>query len=410
MKKSILTVILFSIVMIPEAFSQASEHTITVDEFSNGSVALDPALPADGKYEEGTIITVTATPEPGYAVDAVYYSTQGQWGAMFYDTPRVSSFEVTVAKDMSVGAYFVEESLLDGFSVTADVVFAKPGVKPLKYDVYSPEGADNLPIIVIIHGGGWSSNDEDIMRGMARQFAKGGKYVVASIDYRWQGQLDGDEQPNSMPDLIEDVYGAISHIMEHAEEYGGDASTILLTGDSAGGHLSAAAATMTNMIGDGGFGETEGIYEYLPTYMPKNKSVDQVKSEIMSAIKGVAPSYGVFEFSAPNVRQMLSLQNAPDAAIEAISPISNIPNASERYVPHYMVRGTRDPLIPDEGVTKYMDTLVQKGHRVEYIQVGGAGHAFFDWKPNEATVETYNKYGAYYVDDMELFFDSVLSE
>lgn len=410
MKKLILTAILFAIVMISKAFSQASQYTITVDEISHGSVTLDPALPADGKYEEGTVITVTATSDPGYAVDAVYYSTQGQWGAMFYDTPSVSSIEVTVDQDKNVGAYFVEQSLLEGFDVTSDIVFAQPGVKPLKYDVYSPDGATTLPIIVIIHGGGWSSNDEDIMRGMARQFAKGGKYVVASIDYRWQGQLDGDEQPNSMPDLIEDVYGAISHIMEHAEEYGGDASTILLTGDSAGGHLSAAAATMPHMIGDGGFGETEGIYEYLPTYMPKNKSVDQVKSEIMSAIKGVAPSYGVFEFNMPNIRQMLGLVGAPDAAVEAISPISNIPNASERSVPHYLNRGTQDPLISDENVTKYMEALVQKGHRVEYVQVGGASHAFFDWKPNKATVETYNKYGAYYVDDMELFFDSVLSE
>ncbi|WP_234570671.1 alpha/beta hydrolase fold domain-containing protein [Rhodohalobacter sp. 614A] len=409
-EKIILTTLFSALVMISGAFSQTSTYTITVDESSHGSVSLNPALPADGKYAEGTVVTVTATPQSGYAVDAVYYSTQGQWGAMFYDTPRVSSIEVTVNEDKNVGAYFIEQSLLDGFTVTSDVVFAQPGVKPLKYDVYSPDGADNLPIIIIIHGGGWTSNDEDIMRGMARQLAQGGKYVVASIDYRWRGQLDGDEQPNTMLNLIEDVFGGIAHIMEHAGEYGGDASRILLTGDSAGGHLSAAAATMPHMIGDGGFGESDGVYEYLPTYLPENKSADQVRSEMMSAIKGVAPSYGVFEFNMPNVRQMLGLVDAPAAAIEAISPLSNIPNASDRPVPHYLTRGTQDPLISDENVTKYMDALIQKGQRVEYVQVGGAGHAFFDWKPNDSTVETYNKYGVYYVDDMELFFDSVLSE
>jgi carboxylesterase type B len=44
--------------------------------------------------------------------------------------------------------------------------------------------------------------------------------------------------------------------MEHASQYGGDPTRIGLTGDSAGGHLSAAASLMTNMIGARGFGKT----------------------------------------------------------------------------------------------------------------------------------------------------------
>lgn len=409
MKKLISIVLLYLFMTVPKVFCQSTTYTVTLDEPSHGSVTLDPKLPADGEYDEGTIVTVTAKPDPGYAIDAVYYSAQGQWGPMFYDTPRVSSLEVTIDQDQHVGAYFVKKSMLNGFSVTSNVEYAKPGVKSLKYDVYSPDDANNLPIIVIIHGGGWSSNDEDIMRGMARQFAQGGNYVVASIDYRWTGTRDGDETPNTMNYLIEDVFGAIAHIQEHADEYGGDANRILLTGDSAGGHLSAAAATMSEMIGDGGFGKTEGVYEYLPTYIPKNKSVDEVRSEITSAIKGVAPSYGVFEFGG-QMRQMLNLADNSDAALKAVSPIYTIPSASERLVPHYLLRGTQDPLISDENVAAYMNALVGQGQRVEYVQVGGASHAFFDWKPNDSTVATYNQFGKYYVDDMELFFDSVLSE
>ncbi len=79
-------------------------------------------------------------------------------------------------------------------------------------------------------------------------------------------------------------------------------------------------------------------------------------------------------------------------------------------MPHYLIRGTQDPLISDENVTAYMDALVEKGQRVEYVQVGGAGHAFFDWKPNDATVQTFEKYGVYYIEEMEHFFDSVLAE
>lgn len=410
MKKMILAALLIVASTTPELLSQDSEFTITVDEPTNGTITLEPELPADGVYEKGTTITVTATPDPGYVIDAVYYSTEGPWGPMFYDTPRVSSLEVTVDENKRVGAYFIEDSMVEGFTVTPDIVYAKPGVKTLKYDVYSPEGAVDLPILVIIHGGGWRSNDEDIMRGMARQFARGGSYVVASIDYRWLDAGDGDETPNSMPALIEDVFGAIAHIQEHAEEYGGDSSRILLTGDSAGGHLSASAAIMTDMIGDRGFGETDGVFEYLPTYIPKGKTANQLRNELISAIKGVAPTYGVFSFSGSNMRQMLSMNDASDAEVAAISPIDNIPNADERKVPHYLIRGTEDPLISDENVTAYMNALVENGQRVEYVQVGGASHAFFDWKPNDSTVQTFNEYGVYYIEEMEHFFDSVLAE
>lgn len=410
MKKIALITLLFAVSISPEVISQTSEFTITVDEPKNGSITLDPVLPEDGKYAEGTLVTVTATAESGYVIDAVYHSTPGQWGPMFYDTPRVSSLQVTVDGNKSVGAYFVEESLLDGFTLTPDIIYAKPGVKPLKYDVYSPEDAVDLPILVIIHGGGWRSNDEDIMRGMARQFARGGNYVVASIDYRWLGTGDGDETPNTMADLIEDVFGAIAHIREHAQEYGGDPSRLLLTGDSAGGHLSASAATMTDRIGDGGFGETEGIYEYSPTYIPEGKTADDLRTELTSSIKGVAPTYGVFAFEGANMLQMLGMTEADDAKVAAISPIHNIPDASEVSMPHYLIRGTQGPLISDENVTAYMNALVEKGQRVEYVQVGGASHAFFDWKPNNSTVDTFEKYGVYYIEEMEHFFDSVLFE
>jgi acetyl esterase len=383
----------------------ADSYAVTLDAPVHGKFQVTPTLPADGKYPAGTVVTVTTQPDPGFTLDSGYYSTPGRWGAMYYES-MTPTFKVTVDKDLHIGASFIEKSSVAHIDVRHDIVYAKPGVKPLKYDVFTPKGAKNLPILVIIHGGGWSTNDENVMRGLARELTRGGKFVVASIDYRWTGKSDGDARGNTMANLIEDVYGAIAHIMEHAREYGGDPTRIGVTGDSAGGHLSAAASLMPDKIGDAGFGRTANVFEFKPSYLPKGKSAADVKKEMLAAIKAAAPSYGVFD--GPFLAHHSEDPAADDSWKAAISPLRHIPKASNRAVPQYLIRGTRDPLIQDEFCRTFMDALVNAGQRVEYVQVGGAQHAFFDWKPDAATKATFQQYGVYYAAQMKAFFESVL--
>jgi acetyl esterase/lipase len=384
---------------------QTNSFTVTVDPPLHGKLQLNPPLPDDGKYAAGTVVTLTTTPDPGYLLDSAWYSVPGRFGPMYHEG-MTREFKVTIDQNKRVGASFIEASAVNHVNVTNNVVYARPGVKELKYDVYSPKGAENLPMIVIIHGGGWNANDEDIMRGLARELTKGGRFVVFSMDYRWSAKSDGDAGNNTMANLMEDVFGAIAHIMEHAKEYGGDPSRIGLTGDSAGGHLSAAASLMTNMIGSRGFGKTPGVFEFMPSYVPKNKSVDQLRTEMMAAIKAAAPSYGVFN---ANSLATYSEDPAADASWkDAVAPLTHIPKVSERPVPQFLTRGTQDPLISDGSVKEFVDALVKAGQRAEYVQVGGASHAFFDWKPDARTKATFAQFGVYYAAAMKEFFISVL--
>src|SRR5580765_3662610 len=312
-----------------------SSFTVTLVPPAHGKVQLTPPLPSDGKYPAGTVVTVATTPDAGYVLDSAWYSVAGRFGQMYHEgmTP---AFKVTIDQDKRIGASFIDASAVKDLVVTNDIVYAKPGVKPLKYDVFAPKGARNLPIIVIIHGGGWTANDEDIMRGLARELTKGGKFVVASMDYRWAGKADGDATSNTMADLIEDVFGGIAHILEHASEYGGDPTRVGVTGDSAGGHLAAVASLMTNMIGSRGFGKTPGVFEFMPTYLPKGKTVAQVRDEMTKAVKAAAPSYGVFGGDLLN-----AYANDPAADQtwkDAIAPLSHIPPATERAVPQFLTR------------------------------------------------------------------------
>ena len=387
------------------AAAQAPAFTVTLDPVTNGRIQLTPPLPPDGNYPAGTIVTVAATADAGFAIDSIYFSVPGRFGQMYHEH-GASPFAVTIDRDKRIGASFIDAAAVSHLTVTHDVVVAKPGVKAIKYDVYSPKGARNMPIIVIVHGGGWTANDEDIMRGLARELTRGGRFVVASLDYRWGGKEDGDATGNTMANLIEDVFGGIAHVMEHAAQYGGDATRIGVTGDSAGGHLAAAATLMTDKIGSRGFGRTAGVFEFAPTYLPRGKTVEQMRGEMLRAIKAGAPSYGVFSAARLNP---YAADPADEAAWKpAIAPLSNIPKATERAVPQFLLRGTRDRLISNAEVTEFMDALVEAGQRVEYVQVGGAGHAFFDWKPNAQSKATFARFGVYYAAQMKAFFEATL--
>ena len=60
-------------------------------------------------------------------------------------TPGASSIEVIIDQDKNIGASFIETSALEGFIVTHDVVYAKPGVKVLKYDVFLSQRSKEPP-------------------------------------------------------------------------------------------------------------------------------------------------------------------------------------------------------------------------------------------------------------------------
>lgn len=385
--------------------SNARAFKVTLDAPVHGKFELSPALPADGKYPAGTVVTVSTQPDEGFTLDSGYYSVPGRWGAMYHES-MTPVFKVAIDQDKRIGASFIEKAAVAHIDVKHDIVYAKPGVKPLKYDVFTPKGAKQLPMVVIVHGGGWSTNDENVMRGLARELTRGGKFVVASIDHRWAGKADGDATGNTMANLIEDVFGAVAHLMEHASDYGGDPTRIMLAGDSSGGHLAAAGSLMVDMIGDRGFGRTPGVFEFRPSYLPKNKSSAAVRQEMLTAIKAAAPSYGVFD--SRHLNHFSQDPAANDRWTAAISPQRHVPRASDRAVPQYLTRGTLDTTIPDEMCTRFMNVLVNAGQRVQYVQAGGAGHAFFDWKPDAATKATFKQYGVYYAAEMKAFFESVL--
>ena len=150
--------------------------------------------------------------------------------------------------------------------------------------------------------------------------------------------------------------------------------------------------------------EERSVFEYRPTYMPSGKTVQQVRSAMAKAIQAAAPSYGVFDGGLLG----RFVRDVPDGWLKAIAPLDNIPNVRRTGGSSASCCvETADMLIRHEPVQAYADALKAAGQNVEYLQVEGANHAFFDWKPDRRTKETFLKYGVPYAAKMKSFFDAV---
>lgn len=115
-----------------------------------------------------------------------------------------------------------------------DVTINGPG-GPLDLRVYRPTVAGAVPILVYIHGGGWTLGDLDSHDELCRRLCKAAEVVVVAVDYRL-----APEHP--YPAALEDTLATIAWAREYGAEYGGRPEAIALGGDSAGGNLTAGAA------------------------------------------------------------------------------------------------------------------------------------------------------------------------
>lgn len=108
----------------------------------------------------------------------------------------------------------------------------------LAADVYRPKdtSADPLPIAVFVHGGGLFVGSRKANREYAELVAQRG-YVVFVPEYRLIDVADGISE-------ISDVCAGFSYLKEHATEFGGDLSRILVIGESAGGFLALYATAL----------------------------------------------------------------------------------------------------------------------------------------------------------------------
>ncbi|MEL7218317.1 MAG: alpha/beta hydrolase, partial [Pseudomonadota bacterium] len=111
-------------------------------------------------------------------------------------------------------------------------------------DVYEPDDAvDELPLVLFVHGGGWSFGNHKIsVQSKPDHFNEAG-YYFASTGYRVLPDAPVEDQ-------AKDIGAALMALRGQASAIGFDRDRIVLMGHSAGAHLAALVASDPQYAGD----------------------------------------------------------------------------------------------------------------------------------------------------------------
>jgi acetyl esterase len=122
--------------------------------------------------------------------------------------------------------------------VIRDIAYTSSGLVDHSLDIYRPAIEPGpWPVIVYVHGGGFTLLSKETHWMMALSFARLG-YIVFNISYRLAPR-------HPYPAALDDTCAAYRWVVEHAHRYGGDVERLAVAGESAGANLVTALSVAT---------------------------------------------------------------------------------------------------------------------------------------------------------------------
>ncbi|MEX8495178.1 alpha/beta hydrolase [Sphaerotilus sp.] len=113
-----------------------------------------------------------------------------------------------------------------------------PGIaRPARLYATQPREAGMPPVLLYLHGGGFTVGSLETHDSLCRQIALRSSVAVVALDYRLAPE-------HRFPAAVEDSWGAFQWLALHADRLGLDGTRLAVGGDSAGGTLAAVVALM----------------------------------------------------------------------------------------------------------------------------------------------------------------------
>ncbi len=280
-------------------------------------------------------IASVATSYQAINSQAIVYKgmTESQLTEAYDDCKAIPNFNLLL-KDNRERAQIVKAQL----NPICDVAYGAEAIQ--KLDIYAPQNAKKLPVLISFHGGGWTMGSKNPWAISARVLLAHG-VVSVSVDYGLAPQY-------RMAEIITHVRQAISWAYKNIAQHGGDPDRLFVHGMSAGAHLASTAL--------------------MPGW---HKDFDLPED----AVKGVIAMSGIYDLCTLVHAPQADIQKALQMTLEEAflsSPLYHLP---KHPIPTIIAHGEKEPMILYHlEAGNYAQQLRNVGCNVTSIEVPGANH------------------------------------
>jgi len=246
------------------------------------------------------------------------------------------------------------------YQVAANLTYLAASNYEAKLDVYSRRGVTMpQPTVVYFHGGFWAAGSKEGSLMSLLPWMEMGWNVV-NVEYRLARIAPA-------PAAVEDCLCALRYLAAQAKTYNIDTTRLVVTGESAGGHLTLTSAMIP---------ESAGLDRQCAGATPVPK---------------VAAAINWF-----GITDVADVIDGPHRANLAVTWLGSLPNRDEiakrvsplTYVraglpPILTIHGDQDPLVPYDHAVRLHAALTKAGVTNQLLTIPGGKHGGFT--PDERT-------------------------
>src|SRR4249920_3847941 len=254
--------------------------------------------------------------------------------------------------DMSDSATWAA-TLARSYRITPNITYLTANNWEAKLDVYQPTTASApTPTLIYIHGGGWTGGDRQAAFFNTMPYLEMG-WAVVNVSYRLA-------RISLAPAAVEDCRCALRWVIGKAKDYNFDVNKLVLTGNSAGGHLALTTGMLPASAG-------------LDRECPGNEELK---------VAAIVNWYGITD-----VGDLLDGPNMKTYAVTWLSSLTNRYEIAKRVSPLEYVRaglppiltihGDADPTVPYSHATRLHEALNKAGVPNQLLTIPGGKHGGF---------------------------------
>ena len=224
-----------------------------------------------------------------------------------------------------------------------------------KVDVWRPAGKGPFPVVVMVHGGCWTTSiaDRSLMNWVADDLRKDG-IAVWNIDYRGVDRAGG-----GYPGTFEDAAKATDALSANAATFDLDTRRIVAIGHSAGGHLALWLAARAKLA------PASPLYSRAPLRIDHVISLGGLPDLEATA---ATPANGC------GTEVVTKLVGTPSPARADVYADTSVPRLLPLGIAQDLVNGREDRIIPFPFATDYVAKARTAGDTVVLHTIPATGH------------------------------------